>query len=93
MKILIQWILENWQTVLIPFLALILEFLLRAIPTLKDYSIVNLIVSFLDFLIKNKAKDEEGQKGVFKRVRATGKASKIKFVNNNIRFNNTNKII
>lgn len=88
-KVIIQWIFDNWQSLILPFIMLVLEFLLRKIPTLKDYSIINLIVSLLDLMVKNNARTRQGEKGVFKRVKVVG--SKIKVNNTNLNF--TNKII
>jgi len=92
MKNFIMWVLENWQTVLIPFLIIIYEFLARNIPSLKNWSLWDFVGTVLDFLAENKSKDERGERGIFRKVRHS-KSGKIKFVNNNIRLSNTNKII
>jgi hypothetical protein len=54
---LIPYFKDNYEVVII-FSLLIIEFLLRKIPSQQDNSIVNKIIRLFDYVIKNHVKDD-----------------------------------
>ncbi len=54
---LIPYFKDNYEVVII-FALLIIEFLLRKIPSQQDNSIVNKIIRLFDYVIKNHVKDD-----------------------------------
>ena len=55
---LVPYFQENYE-VLIIFVLLIIEFLLRKIPSQQDNSIINKIIRLFDYVVKNHVKDDK----------------------------------
>jgi uncharacterized protein YggT (Ycf19 family) len=63
---IMEYIIENWAVIL-PIVLLIIEALLRVIPTDKNWSILHMILKLVDKALKNQSKavDKDGKRMKF----------------------------
>lgn len=58
----IQYLIDN-SIITLPFLALVIEFFLRKIPTFQDVSILSNLDKLMNLLAKNKVKTKDRHTG------------------------------
>jgi hypothetical protein len=58
-----EYIIENWAVIL-PIVLVIIEALLRIIPTENNWSILHMILKLVDTILKNQSKeiDKDGKR-------------------------------
>lgn len=60
---IISIIIENYK-IIIPLLAIIIEMILRIIPSYRDNSLINIVAMFFDTVAPNRAKSEYKDKSL-----------------------------